>query len=166
MHGRGEPSRMTTIRICSVNRLCDLLNCWSAPTLEPTSSFDAAAVDAAEPVRGRAQNEKDYLRLEKELQFVSKTDVLDTAIHIFVESILQVPFAAEDLTMIEEDLDDISLQLLTIDNIPVPGFFNRIACPLQLLRQCVFLCNSDPVQEDIPNFFAMEERDLRNEGIK
>ena len=62
-------------------------------------------------------------------------DELDTAIHVIMESMLEVPFTNEDPSMTEEDLDDIRVQLLTIDNILVFGFFNCIAYPLRLLRK-------------------------------
>ena len=56
----------------------------------------------------RANDEKERMRLKRNLKFVKKTDDLDTAIHGILESWLDREFTDDDNFMIAEDVKDIA----------------------------------------------------------
>ena len=145
---------MTAIRIHSGSRPRQAVSCCRILKIGMPNS----PKNDADDIGASAVLERDRLKLHRNLKFVKKIDELDTATHMVLESWLNVSLNNEASMMTAEDLDDMRVQLLALDNIRLTGYFKRIAYPLRLLRQCIFLYDARTLPENFPSVFKIDHR--------
>ena len=114
----------------------------------------------------RANDEKEQMRLKRNLKLVKKMDHRNTAIYAILESWLDREFTSDDNLMTAEDVENIAQQLPPLSNILIPGFFNRVTYPLRIFRQLLFLHDSNPVVSDFMNLFNLSPCEMKSSMLK
>ena len=110
----------------------------------------------------RANDEKERIRMKRNLKLLKKTDGLDSAIYDVVESWLDTPLTGEEDTMTTDDVEDITQSLPSLERILVPGFFNPMTFPFRIFRQLIFLHDFNPVPTEFMPMFMLNERNQKN----
>ena len=68
----------------------------------------------------RANDEKERIRMKRNLKLLRKTDDLDSGIHDVVESCLDTPLTGEEEPMTTDDVEDITQSLPCLERILDP----------------------------------------------
>ena len=111
-------------------------------------------------------DEKEKLRLKRNLKFLKKTYDLDTAMYDILESWLECELTTNRNIMTAEDMEDIAHQLPPLSQVLVPCSFNRVTQPLLISYQLLCLHDFNPVEPEFMGQFSITPSELESRTLK
>ena len=108
----------------------------------------------------------EHARLKKIFNFFRKKDDLDASIYQVIEFILSIE-PAQGVSHFEvQDISDMVDSFCTLNEILSPEFFRRTPFPFRMLRLCLDLHLSDPVEDNMISNVRMNQNEERDQGLK
>ena len=107
-----------------------------------------------------------HRRLKKIFPFFSKTDELESSIHDFVKSMLEIEPTLGETPFELSDVSEMIHSFCQPDQVLNPQFLQRIPFPFRMLRLCLDIYLLDPVEDTVISTIRMTDDEKRNRGLQ